>query len=245
MIPLVVVLGAVAAFLLLQVAALKVDSPFTLAELTASRQGISNTLPAAFLLRARGLGVLAGQLRDAGFVVTSAFRSRALDDVVLADNAARGIPNLGTPGPGPHSECRGLDVVKGSASPSQVATALRATTPGQLASQIVVESNHVHLTFDVSDLEEVGAVFVAANPLFDVAGSASVVQGATDEVVADVRNALPGVFGAGQSTEESSSGIVFGVGDIIPAGVDPSTVGIVAGAFASPLPDGSHVVESF
>lgn len=154
------------------------QTPFTIAELTTTGApaGLDNRLPAGFLLRARGLGLVAGQLRDIGFRITSAFRSRAVDDFVIDRNAELGIPNLGTKGPGPHSECRGLDVGRSSRFPSLQAQRdfIAQSDAGQLATQVIAESDHVHLTYDAADLEEVGAVFVAANPTFDVAGAASV-----------------------------------------------------------------------
>ena len=197
----------------------KTDRPMTIAELTRSQPGIPNALPAAFLLRARGLGLLGGQLRDAGFVITSAYRGQALDDKVIDDNAAAGNGNPGTKGPGPHSECRALDVGLDAkhATPAALKTALLSTTAGQLANQVLAESNNVHLSFDAPDLEEVGALFIASNPTFDLDGAANVVADAVsppqgeaadagDENQSLAQEAIDGVEGAASAVGGALSG---------------------------------------
>lgn len=156
-------------------ASTRFQEPFTIADLERTGTGLPNDIPPEFFLRARGLGLMAGQLRSAGLNITSAFRSRAVDDAVLAFNAEHNIPNLGVPGPGPHSECRGLDIgLSGKFStPAALLAFVRTTLPGQLGSPIA-ESDHVHISFNAGDLEEVGAVFVASNPTFDLKGTESV-----------------------------------------------------------------------
>jgi hypothetical protein len=258
-VPLLWLLGAaVAVFVIAQVIAPRSTSPLTIAELTRCGS-IANPLPVSFLPRARALGVLAGQLRDLGFTITSAYRGRTCDDAVLDANAAAGINNLGQHGPGPHSECRAFDVGLDAKrpTPSALLQALRALGPDSKAQapslgNLLAESNHVHIDFDGATLDELGAAFIAANPTFDLEGAASVADDSVSDVlgqtVGEVTSVVSSIapFGAGQSTDQNSSNIVFGVGDMIPAGVDPNAVGLAPGTFADgPLPDGTFVVKSF
>lgn len=183
--PLFLILGALAlAVVAFAATSTRTQAPFTIAEITRTSTGLDNSLPPDLFLRARGLGVVAGELRDKGFRITSLYRSPAVDDAVIQRNIDQGIPNLGQIGrPGPHTECRALDIGLDSkrSTPAALAAALAKTFPGQLGT-LGPESDHVHITFAGADLDELGAIFVGANPAFDPEGTLAVLGAPLDAV---------------------------------------------------------------
>lgn len=132
---------------------------------TALARGIDNTIPLDLRTRAVGLGIVAGELRAAGFRVTSTWRSLALSDAVRAINRDAGVNQstaLPAGTPGDHDRARGIDVAPQTPTRDvtimrDLADALEASSMASYIDRVVVEDNHVHLRLDADALEDLGA----------------------------------------------------------------------------------------
>lgn len=137
-------------------------SPVPLDDLTASEQaeklGIDNGIPTDLVDRARGLAVIVGALRGAGFRVTSMYRSRLTEAAVTFHNRNPNVtPDVAqlVPEGGPHTEMRAVDV-GGDSGPGASADVLKATQArlrsvpvvAQALSSTLLEGDHVHCEFD-------------------------------------------------------------------------------------------------
>lgn len=141
--------------------------PFTLEEITRSgtarELGLSNQPPPELMTRVKGLCVIAGMLRDAGFRITSAYRSPEVNAAVRKENAELGLNQdvhvFG--GPGDHDQARGLDIAPDPPSSDEGVIAglqkrLLESDVSPIIVQALKEQNHVHVRLDADTLDLLG-----------------------------------------------------------------------------------------
>lgn len=140
--------------------------PFTFKQIArssaASLLGIDNSVPAHLHARARGLCIVAGDLRARGLIITSAYRSPMLNAAIAFMNANPGVtPDLSQIAPSsesrPHVACIALDLDR---VPNDIARtrSLMLSSPHAHAvrnegGQGLNEGNHLHVEFDAGYLE--------------------------------------------------------------------------------------------